>query len=284
MTVTAARSRLPEARAGSWPLRRSPRAAHPAGLAERGAWPEMPPVSRECRAGRRAAAPDEAEGRSPRTPPRPAAPARLGDRAGLAALGSRARAPRRARGPGLPRLRAPPRRQRPRRAASRHRPASSGRPDARIVPCASRAPMQRATPVWLRRRDGSRLHRRRLPPDRAGSPRSRRPAEESERLLAGPVRMTIERGPSRWETYDLIRGIPQAATCGSATPRPRILQSRPRSSPGSGASTPAGCRGATLRSASGRAPTACRSRSSPARSSPIRRARAGRSSPSRREG
>ena len=32
-----------------------------------------------------------------------------------------------------------------------------------------------------------------------------------ERLLAGPVRMTAEGAtPSRWEAYDLIRGIPQA--------------------------------------------------------------------------
>ena len=52
-------------------------------------------------------------------------------------------------------------------------------------------------------------------------------AEGGERLLAGPVRMTIEREiPSRWEAYDLIRGIPQdryvrlgyAATANLAVP------------------------------------------------------------------
>ena len=37
------------------------------------------------------------------------------------------------------------------------------------------------------------------------------PEGAPERLLAGPVRMTVEGAtPSRWEAYDLIRGIPQA--------------------------------------------------------------------------
>ena len=52
-------------------------------------------------------------------------------------------------------------------------------------------------------------------------------AEGSERLLAGPVRMTVEgTAPNRWEAYDVIRGIPQeryvqlgyAATANLAVP------------------------------------------------------------------
>jgi glycosyltransferase involved in cell wall biosynthesis len=53
-------------------------------------------------------------------------------------------------------------------------------------------------------------------------------AAGSERLLAGPVRMTTQGAvPNRWEAYDLIRGIPQAryvrlgyaATANLAVPR-----------------------------------------------------------------